>query len=235
MSYDQLHSRSGPTSTGGGSTGRTSQVEWYETGGSATYSAANEYAPYNPAAAPSGAEYGSFDDEPPLLEELGIDLGGILRRTRGVLIGRLRGPDMEELDVGGPLLFSAVLGASHLVWQGKVHFGVILGWSVLAAIVLWFVVRNIAGDSPDVRKCDLSSCYSCLGYALLPMVAFSLLSILLPKGYIAAGAGAVVSLWCASLASRLFVRRSPVLVHYRNLVAYPCLLAYSAFALLTLY
>jgi hypothetical protein len=44
-----------------------------------------------------------------------------------------------------------------------------------------FVVRNIAGDSPDVRKCDLSSCYSCLGYALLPMVAFSLLSILLPK------------------------------------------------------
>jgi hypothetical protein len=44
------------------------QVEWYETGGSATYSAANEYAPYNPAAAPSGAEYGSFDDEPPLLE-----------------------------------------------------------------------------------------------------------------------------------------------------------------------
>ena len=44
-----------------------------------------------------------------------------------------------------------------------------------------FVVRNIAGDSPDMRKCDLSSCYSCLGYALLPMVAFSLLSILLPK------------------------------------------------------
>lgn len=44
-----------------------------------------------------------------------------------------------------------------------------------------FVVRNIAGDSPDVRKCDLSSCYSCLGYALLPMVAFSLLSILLPR------------------------------------------------------
>jgi uncharacterized iron-regulated membrane protein len=26
-----------------------------------------------------------------------------------------------------------------LQWQGKVHFGVILGWSVLAAIVLWCV------------------------------------------------------------------------------------------------
>lgn len=141
MSYDQLHLRSGPTSTGGGSTGRTSQVccqldpnperqrhcvldrhaltstgcaastacslaagsrsthkpcnkrvrwqagvrasarhvvaaqvEWYETGGgSATYSAANEYAPYNPAAAQAGAEYGSFDDEPPLLEGVHLD------------------------------------------------------------------------------------------------------------------------------------------------------------------
>ena len=61
------------------------------------------------------------------------------------------------------------------------HFGIILGWSVLAAIVLWFVVKNIAGDSPDTRKCDLSSCYCVLGYALLPMVVFSVLSILLPK------------------------------------------------------
>ena len=48
-------------------------------------------------------------------------------------------------------------------------------------------------------------------------------------------AGAVTSLWCTTLAARLFVRRSPVLKHYRNLIAYPCLLTYSAFALLTLY
>ncbi len=66
-------------------------------------------------------------------------------------------------------------------WQGKVHFGIILGWSVLAAMVLWFVVKNISGDSPDVRACTLSSCYSVLGYALLPMVAFSILSVLVPK------------------------------------------------------
>ncbi len=78
--------------------------------------------------------------------------------------------------VPDPALFSYLAQ-----WQGKVHFGIILGWSVLAAIVLWFVVNNIAGDSPDVRKCDLSSCYCVLGYALLPMVVFSVLSILLPK------------------------------------------------------
>jgi hypothetical protein len=50
-------------------------VEWYDTGGSTAYSAANEYAPYNPASAPSGAEYGSFEDEPPLLEGIiSVDL-----------------------------------------------------------------------------------------------------------------------------------------------------------------
>lgn len=53
------------------------QVEWYQTsgivggggGGAASYSAADEYAgAYYPAAAPGGADFGSFEDEPPLLE-----------------------------------------------------------------------------------------------------------------------------------------------------------------------
>ena len=70
----------------------------------------------------------------------------------------------------------------HLAqWHGKVHFGIILGWSVLAALALWFVAKNIAGDSPDVVACDLYSCYCVLGYCLLPMVAFSIFSILLPR------------------------------------------------------
>ena len=66
-------------------------------------------------------------------------------------------------------------------WHGKVHFGIILGWSVCAAIALWFVAKNIAGDTPDVAACDLYSCYCVLGYCLLPMVAFSIFSILLPR------------------------------------------------------
>ena len=78
--------------------------------------------------------------------ELGIDLGGILRRTRGVLIGRLRGPDMEELDVGGPLLFSAILGASHLVVSG-----------------FWVVCRIacVSRDTPSLER-DTPSVYNLL-------------------------------------------------------------------------
>ena len=47
--------------------------------------------------------------------ELGIDLGGIWKRTRGVLTFQMGAPEMQELDVGGPLLFSAILGLSHLL------------------------------------------------------------------------------------------------------------------------
>ena len=42
-------------------------------------------------------------------------------------------------------------------------------------------------------------------------------------------------LWAAATASRMFVRRSPVLEDLRWHVAYPCLLMYAAFSLLTVY
>lgn len=49
-------------------------------------------------------------------------------------------------------------------------------------------------------------------------------------------AGAVLAvLWASHTASRLFTRRSPLLDGQYLILAYPCLLMYSAFALLTLY
>ena len=42
-------------------------------------------------------------------------------------------------------------------------------------------------------------------------------------------------LWAAHIASRLFVRRSPALEEHAYLLAYPCLLVFTAFALLNVY
>ena len=47
--------------------------------------------------------------------ELGIDLQGILRRSLAVLSHRLRSPTLQDLDMGGPLLFAAILGSVHLL------------------------------------------------------------------------------------------------------------------------
>ena len=47
--------------------------------------------------------------------ELGIDLGGILVKTRSVLFHRLNNRVLDELDMGGALVFVFALGALHLL------------------------------------------------------------------------------------------------------------------------
>ncbi|VDP85501.1 unnamed protein product [Echinostoma caproni] len=68
---------------------------------------------------------------------------------------------------------------------------------------------------------------STLGYCLLPMC---LLSSTLPGIVITA----TIVIWCAFSASKLFVRALDM-QHQRILVAYPCALVYSVFALLVVF
>lgn len=56
----------------------------------------------------------------PRLAELGIDIPAIISRTRSILLLRLAGHDMDSLDLGGPLIFMAILGLSHLLVRGFV-------------------------------------------------------------------------------------------------------------------
>lgn len=52
---------------------------------------------------------------PSPFKELGIDLAGILLKTRAVLLHRLKSKYLDDLDMGGALLFIAVLGGLHLL------------------------------------------------------------------------------------------------------------------------
>jgi len=47
--------------------------------------------------------------------ELGIDLGGILVKTRSVLLHRLNNRVLDDLDMGGALVFVFVLAGLHLL------------------------------------------------------------------------------------------------------------------------
>lgn len=47
--------------------------------------------------------------------ELGIDLGGILQKTKAVLLFSTNSQHLNDLDMGGALLFAALLGALHLM------------------------------------------------------------------------------------------------------------------------
>jgi hypothetical protein len=54
--------------------------------------------------------------------ELGIDIAGILCKTRAVLFHRLNSKHLEDLDMGGALLFVFLLGGLHLLVSTPLTF-----------------------------------------------------------------------------------------------------------------
>ncbi|XP_064419213.1 protein YIPF5 isoform X3 [Latimeria chalumnae] len=72
---------------------------------------------YSTALPPYAGYSGSFDDEPPLLEELGINFDHIWQKTLTVLnpMKPADGSIMNETDLTGPVVFCLALGATLLL------------------------------------------------------------------------------------------------------------------------
>ena len=83
-----------------------------------------------------------YDNEPPLLEELGIRFDHILLKTQAVINPTkvLNEHILDDADLAGPLVFCLMLGAS-LLFAGKVHFGYIYGFSVFGCLGLHTVIN----------------------------------------------------------------------------------------------
>jgi len=65
--------------------------------------------------------------------------------------------------------------------MGKLHFGVILGWSVVAACLIAFVVNQLAGEeNPEKQNLALYSVCCLIGYCMIPIVLLSALALLIP-------------------------------------------------------
>lgn len=179
-----------------------------------------------------GAGVARFEDEPPLLEELGIDIPLILRKTRSVLNPvRSNATLLDDGDLGGPLVFCFMLGAVQLL-MGKVNFGYILGWSVVFMLLIHYVTSLIV---PPGEGVEFHRSASLLGYSLIPVVLLSVVAVVLQRGPALYSLAAVAVLWATTSASGLMVHAMPALREQRLLVAYPCFLAYSMYAVLALY
>lgn len=119
-------------------------------------------------------------DEPPLLEELEINLSHIKSKTIAVL-NPLRTIDkhiMDDTDLMGPLLFCLLFGVSLLL-SGKVHFGYIYGVALMGWLSIWIILNLMSDGGIDTLRAA-----SVLGYCLLPMVLLSCLSVVVPLQYI---------------------------------------------------
>ena len=177
----------------------------------------------------------SFDDEPPLLEELGIDLSSIIKKTGAVFSFGATSEGTYDSDLSGPIVFILGLGFSHML-AGKVLFGLIIGWTILTSLGMSFLVQLLVGPGGDI---GMHSCLSILGYCLLPQVFLSLCYLVIGKSVVLYVLALFCVLWSTRVASRFVVVRLKAkhipVEEQRSLIAYPWLLVFSMFALLSLY
>jgi len=178
-----------------------------------------------------------FSDEPPLLEELGINIPHILAKSRAVIlpISRRTKEDehlMDDTDLAGPLVVGLLLGG-ELLLSAKIHFGYIYGFGMFAWLAMSLILNLL---SPPDKPISIWTVMSILGYSLLPvnLLAFLNIFIRLKKmklvGFILT---LVVVLWCTTSSTRLFEKLG--LRDQRYLIAYPAMLVYSAFVILTIF
>lgn len=64
--------------------------------------------------------------------ELGIDISGILSRSSCIATNRTRSLNLEELDMGGPLIFVLLLACIHLLVRCLVLASKLCGRSLLS-------------------------------------------------------------------------------------------------------
>ncbi|XP_074252177.1 protein YIPF7 [Saimiri boliviensis] len=173
----------------------------------------------------------SFDEEPPLLEELGIHFDHIWQKTMTVLnpMKPADGSIMNETDLTGPILFCVALGATLLL-AGKVQFGYVYGLSAIGCLVI-HALLNLMSSSGVSYGCVASV----LGYCLLPMVILSGCAMFFSlQGTFGTMSSLVIIGWCSLSASKIFISALDM-EGQQLLVAYPCALLYGLFALLTIF
>ena len=175
--------------------------------------------------------FDNFEDEPPLLEELGINPYHIMEKTLAVL-NPLRKTDaliLQDTDVIGPVAFCVMFGVL-LLFSGKIQFGYIYGIGVLGCIAMYFLLNMMS-----VSGTSLGVTITVLGYCLLPMVVLAAVNLVFSlQGIIGSILTVVSVLWCSLSASKLFVTALG-LQKQQPLVAYPCALLYGVFALLAIF
>ena len=172
-----------------------------------------------------------FSNEPPLLEELGINPDHIIQKTLTVLnpMRTTRSEVAGDADLAGPLVFCLAFG-SMLLLTGKPYFNYIYGIGAMGCVANYGLL-SLMSTGPV----SFTVVVSVLGYCILPIVALSAISILIsltgPIGTVFTIMGVIWSSWSAS---KLFVTAFDM-EHQQPLVAYPCSMLYAVFALITMF
>jgi hypothetical protein len=180
---------------------------------------------------------GGYANEPPLLEELGVNFLHIKLKTLAVLnpfnkraMNTLADYVMPDADLAGPILFVLLFG-TLLLLAGKVQFGYIYGVGLFGTVSLHYLFKLMSLEV----YIDLARLALVIGYCLLPLVFVSVVGVFVTldnlAGYVLS---AVAVCWCTYLALGFFVLVLK-LHNVRPLIAYPLAMFYSVFALMAIF
>ncbi|KAH8666489.1 hypothetical protein BX600DRAFT_549561 [Xylariales sp. PMI_506] len=206
-----------------------------------------------------------YENEPPLLEELGVNFDHIQKKTLAVLnpFARIDQHLMDDSDLAGPILFFVLFGF-FLLFSGKVHFGYIYGLALLGSIALHTILSLMSPDGPsspspshaspqysssgypgDVSGSDgkghLSSTLtfprsaSVLGYCLLPLNITSLIGIVMPMDTPLGYVLTTAAIMWCTTSASGMFCAVGRMSGMRGLVAYPLALFYVGFGIMSIF
>jgi protein YIPF5/7 len=171
----------------------------------------------------SPSEDDEFANEPPLLEELGIDPLSVLDNLKSTLLMK----EMKTVDLTGPImvLFSLVF---LLALSGKYHINHLYSLSLLGSLFTYALINVM-----NSKGIEFYSVVSVLGYGLNPGIL--LLAAINVVTNLKTPVGAVLC-FLVVVSSTLHATRNFSsnldLKNQRFLVAYPIALIYMAFAII---
>lgn len=172
-----------------------------------------------------------FDDEPPLLEELGIEPDQVLKKILVVLDPFTSTVPLGDYDLAGPLIFCLALAGFLLLSDGAAHFGYVYGLTVTSSLMMYALLNLMSTKASFSLTCVASV----LGYALLPVVVLSGIGVIFTLRTVFGVILALVAVaWSSVAASRIFVTMSEDRGQL-PLLAYPCALLYGVFTLLVIF
>lgn len=183
---------------------------------------------------PPQQSYGYDDDienEPPLLEELGINVEHIVMRMKGIaFFKQIDGEVLRDADLMGPIVIILTL-CMCLLLRGKLQFGYVYGFSGTGCLGIWMLVY-VMSQSGGI---DVLTTASLLVYGLIPIILVAVVAIVLslrgPAGMLLSG-GCIF--WATASSSRFFAKGF-LRPEQKWLVAYPIGVFYTCFVLLVVF
>lgn len=180
-----------------------------------------------------------YENEPPLLEELGVNFPHIYSKSKAVIFpfgshakSLESGLIEQDADLAGPLAFALGLGG-ELLLAGKMQFGYVYGFGLSGCLAMTLLL-NLLNPNGAV---SMWTVVSILGYALLPVNLLAAINALVRIHRLGRW-GMIFSVltiaWSTTASARLF-ERGCNMREQRFLVAYPAALLYSAFVMITIF